>query len=129
MTENKIELGQDILKKLDGLVCLVPKDGIAGITSHEKTLCDCEVLEIANHFEQKLKDLEARLFDAEKVIGFYADPENSIKRYDDGWSNVDCLIDRDGETIMKYRHPNTDWVGTVKVHGKRAREYFSKWGK
>jgi hypothetical protein len=35
-----------VLKYREGLVCLVPKDGRGGITSHEKTLCDCQVLEI-----------------------------------------------------------------------------------
>lgn len=29
-----------------GLVCLVPRKGLGGITCHEKTLCDCQVLEI-----------------------------------------------------------------------------------
>lgn len=29
-----------------GLVCLVPLQRIAGLTCHEKTLCDCQVLEV-----------------------------------------------------------------------------------
>lgn len=46
----------------NNLVCLVPsKDSYHVITSHEKTLCDCEVLEIINELEQKLAKATERI--------------------------------------------------------------------
>jgi hypothetical protein len=46
-----------------GLVCLVPRPNAESvITSHERTLCDCQVLEIITALEQALES-EARLAD------------------------------------------------------------------
>lgn len=47
---------RDIEKYRKGLVCLVPMHGHSGITSHEKTLCDCEVLEIFSAYDAAIKE-------------------------------------------------------------------------
>jgi len=36
----------------EGLVCLVPKDGKGGITCHEKSVCDCTVIELIELVEE-----------------------------------------------------------------------------
>lgn len=47
-------------EKRKGLVCLVPKPGDKHVlTSHEKTLCDCQVLEIIDYAERLEKALIA----------------------------------------------------------------------
>ena len=51
--------------KIKGLVCLVPNKSLItsesfSLSSHEKTLCDCQVLEIVREIEsenEKLKEL------------------------------------------------------------------------
>ena len=52
------------------LACLVPKNE-SGITCHEKTLCDCEVIELL----EKLKTQNAKYREA---LRFYADDNNHI---------------------------------------------------
>lgn len=65
-----------------------------------------------------------RLKEAEKMISFYADPESWINRIieKDVWSSVVP----DEEMILGYKHPGTDWNGTVRAGGKKAREYLIK---
>lgn len=36
----------------EGLVCLVPKDGKAGITCHKKTICDCTAIQLIELVEE-----------------------------------------------------------------------------
>ena len=36
----------------EGLVCLVPKDGKGGVTCHEKSVCDCTVIELIELVEE-----------------------------------------------------------------------------
>lgn len=61
-----------------GLVCLVPKQGMTGdidywpITSHEKTLCDCQVLEIFSAYDKALERIEV----LEKTLKFYSASDN-----------------------------------------------------
>jgi len=52
-----------------GLVCLVPRKEAGGITCHEKTLCDCQVLEIADRLD-KLKAIAVELAKACEVIKY-----------------------------------------------------------
>ena len=69
-TDNKAPM--DINKYRKGLVCLVPNKGKGGITSHEKTLCDCQVLEIfsyADKLQSRLEKCEVLLTKAGTVIG------------------------------------------------------------
>ena len=61
-----------------------------------------------------------------EVLEFYADPEKWIFRREDTWSKVDPKWHGDGELIKKYKHPKTDWIGSVEVGGKRAREALAK---
>lgn len=42
-----------------GLVCLVPLAGKLGITCHEYTVCDCEVLEIIAACRELVRGLES----------------------------------------------------------------------
>lgn len=66
-TDNKAP--RDINKYREGLVCLVPNKGKGGITSHEKTLCDCQVLEIfsyADKLQSRLEKCEALLAESGK---------------------------------------------------------------
>lgn len=51
-----------------GLVCLVPREGSSSaLTCHENTLCDCQVLEIADRLD-KLKAIAVELA---KALEFY----------------------------------------------------------
>lgn len=57
---------RDINEYREGLVCLVPRPGVGGITCHEKTLCDCMVLEIFAAYDSLAKEneeLKLALFD------------------------------------------------------------------
>lgn len=71
----------------------------------------------------KVKEENERLKDA---LCFYADPENYIDRKKDSWDKK--YPENDSEMIRNYNHPNTDWVGTIVVGGKKAREALSKIG-
>lgn len=59
-----------------------------------------------------------------KALMMYADPESWIKRDKSCWHR--CVPDY--ELILNYQHPNTDWVGTIEVGGKRAREALKPFG-
>ena len=59
----------DINKYRKGLVCLVPKRGSEfTMTCHEKTLCDCQVLEIFAAYDS----LEAKFALVVEALEFYA---------------------------------------------------------
>jgi hypothetical protein len=62
-----------------------------------------------------------------ECLEFYADPENWIKRYTNHWV-AKGGPHLDDEMILDYKHPGTDWVGTITVSGKRAREVLKKFG-
>ena len=70
----------DIDKYREGLVCLVPKkEAVAAnsmyLSSHEKTLCDCQVLEIFSTYDallveaKKLREAFDELFTSAYLIG------------------------------------------------------------
>jgi len=69
--------------------------------------------------ETEIKILNEQLIEYRQVLEFYADPENYLKRNEDAWVYRQL---EDEETIRSYKHPNTDWTGTVKVGGRRARK-------
>jgi hypothetical protein len=52
------DIKQELEKIKKGLVCLVPRKGLGGITCHEKTVCDCQVLKIISCLEIALVALE-----------------------------------------------------------------------
>lgn len=56
-----------------------------------------------------------------EALEFYANPENWIERHTVTWHHIDPRNTSDGEQILNYHHPGTDWVGTVYVGGKKAR--------
>lgn len=56
------------------------------------------------------------------ALRFYGDPENWIKRNIDSWETSNPREYGDSEIIQKYKHPNTDWTGSVVIGGKRARQ-------
>lgn len=58
----------------------------------------------------------------EKSNAFYADPEKWMRKDRDGWSKNSPRSHGDEELIMRYHHPKTDWVGTIDVGGKLARQ-------
>ncbi len=60
----------DINKYREGLACLVPRDMLGGsvITCHEKTLCDCQVLEIFKALDEMRADLINTLEYARETI-------------------------------------------------------------
>ena len=78
------------------------------------------------NLEQELQKTREQLEKAEKVIEFYGNPETYISRNISAGliSYVNLLEDR--EQIREYKHPDTDWLGTVNVGGKRAREALAK---
>lgn len=108
-----------------GLVCLVPINKSAGgISCHEKTICDCRVIEILDDLdtqESELTKLRARVALLEEALGFYGSPESWIIRDKDSWKKSSPRSYGDDEIILNYQHPNRDWVGTIDVGGKRAR--------
>jgi uncharacterized Zn finger protein (UPF0148 family) len=71
--------------------------------------------------EKRIKELKQQNKKMREVLEFYANPEKWIKRNEESWRTSNPREFGDDEMIMKYKHPNTDWVGTVRVGGKRAR--------
>jgi len=99
-----------------GLVCLVPKETAANamsITCHEKTLCDCKVLEIIATLETTLTKLDV----AVEALEFYANPDS----YDTiaGIGKV-AVLDKD-TSVEKFEYV------TVRTAGKTAREALAAW--
>jgi len=74
----------------------------------------------------KLQDENKKLREA---LEFYADPENYIERYKDHWVHSTPCQKGDREFIKQYKHPGTEWIGTVGVGGKRAREALKEGNK
>ena len=70
--------------KIKGLVCLVPNKSLItsesfSLSSHEKTLCDCQVLEIVREIESENEKLKEN----NKLLnGCIEDCEDSIKYYE-----------------------------------------------
>lgn len=69
----------------------------------------------------ELKPLLENYKRALEVVRFYGDPESYIKRDRDSWTKK---TPEPGEMILGYRHPGREWVGTIVVGGKRAREFL-----
>ena len=79
MTEDKKP--RDINEYRKGLVCLVPRPGVGGLTCHEKTLCDCMVLEVFAAYDALAKEnasLRESLKLAVEALEFYS--EMAVKR-------------------------------------------------
>lgn len=111
--------------------------------SEYKPWSDCGITEL-EYFKNRclergieIESLEARLKDAEEVIGLYADPGNwdyydSIKEGNDipenpstPWNAVFITDEDDSDLIDNYGL----LAGWAYVNGKRAREYFARYKK
>jgi len=75
---------------------------------------------------RRIKELEEQNKLLIEALSFYASPENWIERTSDSWDRSDPRYKGDLELIKNYKHPKTDWKGTVSVGGKRAREALQK---
>lgn len=74
----------------------------------------------------KIDTLEQRLKICEEALGFYGSPESWIIRDKHAWRKSSPRSHGDDENILDYHHPNRDWVGTVAVGGKRARQALAE---
>lgn len=66
--------------------------------------------------------------DAKALAEFYGDPETWIDRSKNDWKRS-YPKNADEELMRDYKHPGTDWVGSIVVNGKNAREFLEKWFK
>lgn len=106
----------DIYKYKEGLVCLVPKEGRGGITSHEKTLCDCQVLEIFDELEklkaenQRLEKLTIQLGETrcpacgEESVNLY-----SLELYENSQKKEITKLTRQNEIMKKALNEIASW--------------------
>lgn len=72
--------------------------------------------------EDRLAKLTRQRDTLKKCAEYYADPENYILRniQEGEWTTIMPASDK--EIIRNYKHPETDWVGTINVCGKTARK-------
>ena len=101
---------------------------------------ECTVLDLQSELARKkmsltvacnrVEELEDKLKIAVDALEFYGNHESWINRdiAGDIWHRAIPKQHGDSETIRHYEHPNTDWVGTVVVGGKKAREALGKIG-
>lgn len=83
--------------------------------------------------EGELKDrlihglkLEQKLSEAMEVIRYYSDPEIWMIKDKHSWRKSSPKSHGDDQLITDYKHPNRDWIGSVTVGGKKAREFLTK---
>lgn len=79
--------------------------------SHKR---QCDLNDKIHAKNQKLAD----------ALKFYANPESWIDRNKDSWKK--SRPKGDDEMLRDYKHPETDWTGTVVVGGKKAREVLKE---
>jgi hypothetical protein len=76
-----------------GLVCLVPRKGVGGITCHEKTLCDCTILELLDSRDAEI-DLLLQIIEKQTdTLKFYGDEGNWWANTAEGDSDMICKSD------------------------------------
>ena len=73
------------------LVCLIPKkESKIGVTCHEKTLCDCEVIDLLNKLQKENQELKRKLDLAVGALEYYAETENWCETgYEDSRSKTE----------------------------------------
>ena len=76
--------------------------------------------------EKEITALKAEVKELRECLEFYADPEHWIKRDKHCWKRTSPKEHGDYIMILNYKHPNTDWIGTVEVGGKMATEILAK---
>lgn len=76
--------------------------------------------------KSQLAQQKALLNEAVGVIEFYGDPEKWMIKKAESWDKSDPRNHGDSELIKDYHHPDREWVGSVVVGGKRAREFLEK---
>jgi uncharacterized protein YmfQ (DUF2313 family) len=79
-------------------------------------------LAFSRGFDAAIQLCEQRERDLVEALEYYADPENYILRniQEGEWTTIMPVSDK--EIIRNYKHPETDWVGTINVCGKTARK-------
>lgn len=81
-----------------------------------------EMVILNEHLREKITELERKLGIARECLEFYGSPESWIIRDKHAWRKSSPKSHGDDEIIFNYQHPNRDWVGTVTVGGKKARQ-------
>jgi hypothetical protein len=76
---------------------------------------------------QEIATLKAAVLQLSEALEYYGDPENYIERFKDHWVHSSPCQKGDRVFIKNYKHPETDWIGTVGVGGKRARETMARY--
>lgn len=80
---------------------------------------------LLDELEKRMQDSK-KLSEALEVIRFYGDPESWMRKDSQSWSSVSPKSHGDKELIRDYHHPGKDWVGTIEVGGKRARDFLKQ---
>lgn len=90
---------------------------------------DGTVCSLADQNEKDILELEKIIESQKKIIEelkrsneFYANPESWMIKDKNSWRKSSPKSHGDDEIILKYHHPLRDWVGTITVGGKLARE-------
>lgn len=76
--------------------------------------------------ESELTKLRKRVEVLQEALSFYGNPESWIIRDKHYWRKSSPKSQGDDELIKDYHHPNRDWIGTVVVGGKRARQALAE---
>ncbi len=82
-------------------------------------LSECECINNLDYAKDEIINLETRLKEAEECLKFYANPGH----WGTDLPGMSTAIDPVDQSAASYRGANYDIRG-----GKRAREYFKKWG-
>jgi hypothetical protein len=81
-----------------------------------------------NQLIEHIKKLEAQLASAKEVIKYYGDPEQWMEKTAESWKKTNPSRHGDKEIIKNYKHPNSEWTGTISVGGKKARLWLKENG-
>jgi len=93
--------------------------GLTVLDNYPASMQEIIVVHVIEH--SAYRALEQKLAVAVEALEFYANPETYIETHNDIYLKIEPKHDE--ELIRHYRHKTKkDWVGTVKVGGKRARK-------
>lgn len=76
----------------------------------------------------QVKQLITNYEKAVDALKYYADPELWMIKDKHSWKESSPKCHGDDELIVKYKHPNRDWIGSVAVGGKLARQTLKELG-
>ena len=77
-----------------------------------------------DRLEKENDEIKKKLEEAVKVIEFYGDPEKWMIKTSEYWTKASPKLHGDAELIKNYNHPNKDWLGSITVGGRMAREFL-----